>query len=155
MKLIFLIIVCLCVFYIGYLFSTYYKKKLQVFYDLVQLCEILENQIRFKKEVAAKIITDNRYLFSNEFNKLIDTYFFKTSFNEINLCLTEKELNIIKTFFDSIGNADVEGELNNIKANSEQFKHYHSELKNKNDKVGGLGIKLGSLGALLIFIIFI
>lgn len=155
MKLIFLLIVCLAVFYIGYLFSSYYKKKLQIFHDLEQMCDILENQIRFKKEVAAKIIADNRYLFSNEFNSLIDTYFFKTSFNELNLYLSEKELNLIKTFFDSIGMSDVEGELNNIKAHSQQFKMYNSELKTKNEKVGGLGIKLGSLCALLIFIIFI
>ena len=155
MKIIVLLVVCVCVFYIGYLFTSLYKRKLQIFSDLIKLCDLLENKIKFKKELVPQILNESRTLFCKEFNFLIDELYFKIGGNIVGILLSDYEFKIVKQFFDSIGTLDVEGEISNVKANSEQFKSVYYELKANNKTVGELGVKLGVLLSILVFIIFV
>lgn len=155
MKTVVLLIICGCVFYIGCLFTSYYKRKLQIFSDLIKLCDLLESQIKFKKELVPNILLNNKKLFCSDFNMLIDEMYFKSSKQNIGYLLTYNELKIVHQFFDSIGMLDVDNEINNLKANSENFKSILNDLKTNKNGVGELGIKLGVLMSILIFIIFI
>ncbi len=155
MRLVAILIICICVFYVGVLFGKFYKIKLQIFYDLMQLCELLELQIKFKKEVIAKIIEDNRTMFSNEFNKIIDCYYYKKN-DSVNISvLSNKEQMLIKNFFNSLGRADVEGEINNIKSNFAQFSIVYNDVKIKSESTGALGPRLGLRCAIIVFIVCI
>ena len=87
---------------------------------------------------------------------MIDELYFKMGGNIVGiLLLSDYEFKIVKQFFDSIGTLDVEGEISNVKANLEQFKSVYNELKANNKTVGELGVKLGVLLSILVFIIFV
>lgn len=155
MKILILIFVCAAVFYLGFCFSQYYKKKLLIFCDLIKLCDILTNQIRFNKSTINKIITDNLLNFSDEFKKLLISYYINNNENFSSIYLNNGELIIIKDFLNGLGKFDVQGEIENIKNQQTLIAIKKEELEIKNNKVGALGTKLGVLCALLVFVILV
>ena len=69
--------------------------------------------------------------------------------------LNSNENLIVKKFFKSLGKFDVKGEINNLKNQQNLLKIKQAEIIDKNNKIGVLGTKLGSLCAILVFIILI
>ncbi len=154
MKLLIVIIVSMCVFLLGLMFTNYYKHKLIIFSDVVKFCNLLSSSIRFNKLTIVEFIKFNNDNFSSDFVKILNDYFIDGK--EINCnYLTLKEIENITRFFKSLGKHDVKGEVENIENNKVFFNSIKTEIKNNNDRIGVLGVKLGVLGALLVFIIFI
>lgn len=154
MKLLVLIIVCLCVFGLGVMFTNYHKHKLIIFSDLVKFCVLFESSIRFNKLTINQFIKSNFKNFSPEFSKILNDYFVLKKDIDCNY-LTSKEIYDIEKFFLSLGSHDLIGEVENIKNNKTIFETAKAEIKTNNERVGLLGVKLGALCALLIFVIFI
>lgn len=156
MKLIVLLILCCAVVYVGYLFSMVLKRKLQIFYDLLTFCDLLENSIKLNKDPVYKIVSDNKTMFSKEFNQVINVFYYNKSLSsEVKFYLSYQEQLIISNLFKNLGKFDVECEINNLKANKNIVKLHYNELNNRNKNEGVLGVKLGVLFAVLVFIIFI
>lgn len=155
MKLYFILLICVAVFYIGYCFSIYYKKKLTIYCDLIKLCEILQSEIKFNKNTIHQIILNNLNSFSNEFKQFLINYYINNN-NDYNLIyLNSSEIKTIKNFFDSLGKYDVEGEIAQIKNQQTILALKKDEVEIKNQKIGQLGTKLGVLCALLVFIVLV
>lgn len=154
MKLIVLFVVCLCVFYVGYLYTNYHKKKLMIFCDLVKFCGLFESSVRFSKLTLIEIVNKYKNLFCLEFNNILDDYFIKMKPIESDF-LSKEEIAEVTDFLSSLGKQDLIGEVENVRDYKTKFISMKTDIENINSKVGGLGIKLGILTSLLIFVIFV
>lgn len=155
MKIFLILVICISIFYLGVCFSKYYKKKLIFFNNLLNFCEILESQIQFKKITINQIIVENLNSFDFEFKQFLNEYYLKNNYNYSCMFLNSNENLIVKKFFKSLGKFDVKGEINNLKNQQNLLKIKQAEINDKNNKIGVLGTKLGSLCAILVFIILI
>lgn len=155
MKIFLILVICISIFYLGVCFSKYYKKKLVFFNNLLNFCEILESQIQFKKITINQIIVENLNSFDFEFKQFLNEYYLKNNYNYSCMFLNSNENLIVKKFFKSLGKFDVKGEINNLKNQQNLLKIKQAEINDKNNKIGVLGTKLGSLCAILVFIILI
>lgn len=155
MKIFIILVVCICVFMVGLFFSNYYKNKIKIFLDLIKFCEIYESEIRFSKCEISEIILKNKSQFTTNFYNLLEKYFiYNNKIVDID-CLSKDEILAIESLLSSIGKLDVVGEINNINIQKVKVLSVEKELSSRCDKLSPLSIKLGVLGALLTFIIFI
>ncbi len=154
MKLVLLIICCCAVIITGYLYSNYFKKKLIIFYDLLNFCDLLKTEIKLRKTTIIEIVKNSDGQFSKEFKNLIYYYLGLCDKYQQNY-LSKSEENLIKNFVLSLGKNDIWGEMENLDVRKNMIQNYCNQLYDKNKREGELGLKFGVLGAVIIFIVFI
>lgn len=135
--------------YFGIAIGRSYGKKEKFFSEVLMFLNILSNNIKFNKNKLNKIIAENIDGLKTEFKGVLGGSREDISF------LTKYENEKLFEFLNSIGNFDVDGEINNIESYKQIFNNFHSESLQNNKKYGALYSKLGIMLGLVVVIIFI
>ena len=146
---------------IGYMFSTKYKKRTNLFKTVVILCQKLNVEINFSRERLKKLFTsldeptkknllgiDRNFLNYLEGGELND----KTLFEGVNI-LDASEKEILLSFFKTLGRSDVDSQSKELSNYEKRFEEISQKCKEENKKYGSLSIKLGVVASLLIAVL--
>lgn len=136
MKFCLLVIVFLCFLSLGVFIYLRYYFRYVLFKDLTYICKSLKNNITFKKDKISVLI-DKACSNVSRVSKNVIVH--KSSNLFVN---SKQDIEVVNEFINSLGNGDVQYELNNIayyESNFEELKQTSKELLNKN---GVMYIKL-------------
>ena len=151
MKIVLLLVICLCFVYIAVQVKNYYIKRCAFYASFVTFINTLSSEISFLKSDYATIIN------SNSFGKDVDTCL-KCYLGNLPISinyLTSDEIDCIVKFLDSIGKTNVQGELNNIQFYLNQFNQKVAKCNQEKLSHGMLWFKLICLFGLLVCIVLI
>ena len=157
------VIFVICVF-IGVIFSSKYKKRVQFFSALILLAQKLDVEINYSRERLKKLIesfdekskknllgVDIAFLeYLDKGGELTSEKLFKKSG-----ILKTEEKETVTLFFKNLGRSDVENQTKEIKNSLSRFEKLQSDATNDNKKYGTLGTKLGIITGLVIAILLI
>ena len=165
MKIVFLCLIICCCTYIGYGFSTYYRKRLRFFKDACDFASKLIVEINFSKTNLKNIIANSLNVYGSDFkfvlnnfssylskevDSLTSDFLLKKNFN-----LGSEDKQTLFLFFKSLGRYDAENQILEI----ENFKNKLEDVKKQCEveckKYSSLYIKLGLMLGILIAIILL
>jgi hypothetical protein len=137
MKFVLIIILLILFVIVALIVYSIYLIRYKLFKDMVFICKSLKNNISFNKNEIAKILGGctekislcSRYLLRNR------------NVNKI-LFVNNSDKNLIDEFFESIGNGDVDYEINNISYYESNFEEMRIESYEKLSKDGKMYLKL-------------
>ncbi len=154
MKIFILLVIAVFVVYIGVGIKRYYRNREKILNEIIQFCNIFENDLRFNKNAISQIVSDNLSKFDKEFAKVLKAYFLENTMIDCKY-LNKKEQEMLEKFFQSLGKNDEDGEIRNLN-------NYRTELtKIKDDglseckKYGEFSVKISLIIGALIVVIFI
>lgn len=139
----------------GASFSKKHQTHLNVFKELNVFANVLENQIKFKKNSLKIIVKDNLYLFSSPLNNTLSSYFISPNSYVGIYALTVQENEFLQSFLNSLGKSDSTGEINNLNFYKSEINKKLDESKENYKKLGTLGTKLGFIAGLLMIIVLL
>ncbi len=164
MKFVLIVIIsAMCVFF-GFVFSSKFKKRMKFFNALILLCQKLDLEINYSRE-RLKILIDG--IDENIKRDLlgVDSNFMKilADGSECSSELLFKNLSVIKSsekevitmFFKNLGRSNLENQSREIKNYLSRFESLCEQASTDEKKFGKLGLKLGIISALAVFIILI
>ncbi len=154
MKVFLLLSVAGLITYIGWAFSHYYKKRALFFEDLIQFCNVFENDLKFSRNTIANVVKQNIKLFHKPFADTLENYFTKQM--PVNsMLLKEHENVLLNQFFGSLGKSDEEGEVRNLNNYKIEFVRIKEKTSSDNIRFGSLSLKMGAIVGALVFVVFI
>lgn len=145
-KLVILIVLCLCIVLIGYCIFLHLKRRRDLFKELESIVDNIKDEIVFRKNFLSDII--KKLNLSQELKQIFDEDYSKTPF-------TDDEKKEIEQFFSLLGKSDIDGEKSKLEQAKEKFKHMGKLAENQYEKNGKLAIKLCTLFAIALFIFLI
>ena len=165
MKILFICLIITCCTYIGYGFSSYYRKRLRFFKDTSNFASKMIVEITFSRNNLREIITNCLSNYGNDFKNLLNNFLVylndnSTLFSEEILFKNIKNLSIedkqtLFLFFKSLGRYDAESQIKELENYKMKFNDLKTNAEADNKKYGGLYIKLGLMIGLLIAILLI
>ena len=151
------ILVAVCI-YLGIVVASNLKTKKTFWEDLVKFCEFLSANIGFGQKKINEVIMDYEALCSPVCKKVLMDY---VAHNNplLQVCLenflNREEEQILKEFFNALGELDVTNELIKIENYRARFLKKYEQYLDKNNKYAPLTIKLSIIFGIVICIVFL
>ncbi len=161
MKLIICLLLIAACIYLGISLSTAINKKKRFWEDLVKLCEVLTASISFGQKKLREILLEYKQICGNSCSQLIDNFLFNENNKfpfEVNIkgiIFSIEEENLLKEFFDKIGELDAYNEIIKINNYKLRFDDYLKQQSEKSIKLSPLLIKLSIIFGIIVCIVFI
>lgn len=151
--------------YIGYSASDKLKKRSDTIDKIIHMFEEMSVLIRFKALTVYELadeLKQNSMFCSLDFLNLLSrsetqsfSYQFSDAVNRSQCCLNEDDKSLLKSFGNSLGNTDVDGQLSSILVFKSNFEEKGRQAKNEYLKKSRLYRSFGILGGMFISIIVI
>ncbi|MBO4412856.1 MAG: hypothetical protein J5779_02460 [Clostridia bacterium] len=165
MKIFLIFTIIACSTYIGYGFSSYYRQRLRFFKDIKDFASKLILEINFSKKNLQEIVQGNIVSYGSDFKKVLECFLnylkdvnFEMSNSEMffkKSVLTGDEQELVLMFFKALGKYDLFNQIKEIENYKSKFEASIESADAENKKYGGLYVKLGLLGGILIGILLI
>ena len=154
MKIFLLLVIAILIVYIGVQIRAYYRRREKILNDIIQFCNIFENDLRFNRNSVSQIVKDNISKFDKEFAKVLEAYI---SHGKITECkfLNKKEQDLLEKFLNSLGKSDEEGEIRNLNNYRTELMRVKEEGLADCKKYGDLSIKMSVIIGALVLVIFL
>lgn len=151
-KIIFIIVILIISVIIGYLIKQYFSIRRDLFYDFKDVFQLLKSEISFLKSSKLEILTGRKFK-TKYCSEFIDRYVK----NEEICCvyLNDFEIKELLIMLDSIGNSDVDGEINNINYCEIKIEKFCKKAEENFNKYGSFSFKISFILGVLISIILI
>lgn len=165
MKCVLLCLIITCSTYIGYGFSSYYRKRLRLFKDCHNFANKLIVDINFSKNNLKEIISSSLGNYGSEFKQILNRFldylnshatilksediFVKNNF------LSVEEIQVIFTFLKGLGRYDAENQIKELEDFKLKFDELKQQANNENKKYGALYVKLGLMFGIMLAILLI
>lgn len=146
-KLVCLIVILICSSFVGYCFCLHFKRRKELFEEMVSIIDKIKEEISFKKSYYEEILS--KLKISKEILSV------KNKEEKDRTPFSEEEKEEIRDFFDSLGSADLDCETEKIAESKRRFISRAQKAENFYNKNGKLSIKLGILFGVAVFIAFI
>ena len=163
-KYFLLLIIFVCIAYIGYSIKTIYKNKYNFFNSLLDFVIFLKNEIKNNKNSLLNIISNyqksNSNILTSFLNKYIDVLNNKQYINIKNIIpksifLSNEEIVFIENLFNNIGKYDYDTELEYLSKTISNIEKYKEKAKEDLIKKGDLYFKLSIMLAISIVLIVV
>lgn len=165
MKIFFLCLIITCCTYLGYGFSSYYRRRLRLFKDVLNFASKMIVDINFSRSNLKEIIQNSLSNYGSDFKTILNNFLSYLGDNS-NLLSEEILLSGIKNlsvedkqtlflFFKGLGRYDAESQIKELENYKKKFDDLKLVAEAENKKYGGLYIKLGLMLGLLIAILLI
>lgn len=163
MKIVLLCLIVTCSTYVGFGFSSYYRRRVKFFSDCISFQNKMVVEIAFKQNKLKEIIDEfikrcgidfkfvlksfeENYLLGK--NVLEESMLFKK-----NICLSKEEKEIVYAFFKTLGRYDSENQIKEIENFKKTFESSFADAQAENKKYSSLYVKLGLMAGLLVAIL--
>lgn len=149
MKIYLLILLFVLILLFAITIYFYYKERVVIYKDLKYICGLLSRNIKFKKSSIDDIM-------NLAFPKVsfVTKYILKNN-NYLNMVLGKENSEVVKKFFESLGQGDVGYELSNIEYFTSEFGTFEASAKEDLQKKGMVYFKLIIGFGLMAFIILL
>ena len=163
MKIVLLCLIITCCTYIGFGFSSFYRRRVKFFLDIIAFQNKLVVEIAFKQNKLKEIIDEFVKRCGADFKSVLKNFkenylLGKKNLEENmlfrkNICLTDDEKRTIFGFFKSLGKYDCENQIKEIEDYKKTFETSLVDAQAENKKYSSLYVKLGLMAGLIIAIL--
>lgn len=149
MKFFILILLFAVFVLVGFFIYRFYKIRFQLYFDMEYICKYFKNNITFFKNDLDSLINSIRHKLHNTSTKII------ANINDNNMYLKNEDKDNICKFFSTLGQGDVDYEINNLNYYENYFNNLKNECKEDVKSKGILYMKLTIILGLTIVILLI
>lgn len=150
-KVVIILIIVLCIVYIGYRIKTFLWDRIVYFEDVIKLCDRYLSNLDFKKEKLSKFLSDNL----DDLKCKKDVLDATNGITIDGVLLSSKEKEKFQNLVGSFGKYDTYNERSNVGLSRAEFIEIRDKCRANYDRYGMLIFKLSIIVALLIVILLI